>query len=324
MFFSIVIPVYNVEKYLEECVESILEQDFSDYELILVDDGAKDSSGSICDRYSKQYEFIKTIHKPNGGQADARNVGAAAASGEYIIYIDSDDYIINDKFLSDVHNHILLNDAEIVMYKFSKYFDERNELEKCTFSFPDTEKFKGDELLLEMVKKDAYYGMAWTKAFKRSKGVEFDTSLVCEDMDWFFNLLSNTDNFTVIDKEYIAYRQRAGSVTSTLRIKNLTDFIYTLEKWSKKVADSDFSETKKLALYGAMAKYYSNLLIVYARLKDKSKKETVSRIKNLSYLLDYSASSRPQKIKQIYKAVGFNAVITMLKVADKLKGMKNG
>ena len=324
MFFSIVIPVYNVEKYLEECVDSILKQKFTDYEIILVDDGSNDSSGDICDKYSEKYVFIKTIHKKNGGQSDARNVGTAVALGDYIIYIDSDDYVSDDEFLSDISKHILTYGSEIVMYKFSKYFDESKILDKCSFSFPDTKKFAGDELLLEMVKRDAYYGMAWTKAFKRSIASEFDTSLVCEDMDWFFNLLSNSKSFSVIDKEYIAYRQRAGSVTSSLKIRNLSDFIVTLEKWSKIIAQAEFSESKRRALNGSLAKYYSNLLIVYSRLNDKCKKEYVNRIKSLNFLLNYSLSSRPMQIKKVYRIAGFSTVIAMLKFVDKLKGMKNG
>lgn len=320
MFFSVIIPVYNVEKYLRECVDSVLNQSFKDFEVILVDDGSKDSSGSICDKYSEKYSFIKTIHKPNGGQADARNVGTTVASGEYIIYIDSDDYIIDNNFFSDVYEHINTSNSDVVIYKFSKYFDETKVLEKCSFSFPDSKKYHGDEMLLEMVKKDAYYGMAWTKAFKKSIATEFNINLVCEDMDWFFNLLSNTDSFSVIDKAYIAYRQRSGSVTSTLRIKNLTDFIYTLEKWSRKVLTSDISETKRKALYGAMAKYYSNMLIVYARLKDKSKRESVKRVKALSFLLNYSINKRPMQINKVYKTLGFSAVITILKIVDRLKG----
>lgn len=324
MFFSIVIPVYNVEKYLEECVESILGQRFTDYEIVLVNDGSKDSSGDICDRYSNQYGFIKTIHKANGGQADARNVGTAAASGKYIVYIDSDDYILNDTFLSDIYDHVTNNDSEIVMYKFSKFYDDSKIMEKCTFSFPDTSKYSGDALLLEMVKKDAYYGMAWTKAFKRSLSAEFDKNLVCEDMDWFFNLLLNATSFSVIDKEYIAYRQRSNSVTSNLKIKNLTDFIYTLEKWSKIITESNMAETKKKALNGALAKYYANLLIVYARLDDKEKRKCVSRIKKLSFLLDFSINNRPAQIRKVYKIAGFSAVIAMLTIVDRLKGIKNG
>ena len=95
MIFSVVIPVYNVKDYLPKCIDSVLAQDFEDYEVILIDDGSTDGeSGAICDRYAAAHpERIRAIHKPNGGVGEARNVGIEAAQGEYLIFIDSDDYI---------------------------------------------------------------------------------------------------------------------------------------------------------------------------------------------------------------------------------------
>ena len=100
MIFSVVIPVYNVKDYLPKCINSVLAQDFEDYEVILIDDGSTDGeSGAICDRYAAAHpERIRAIHKPNGGVGEARNVGIEAAQGEYLIFIDSDDYIAPDMF----------------------------------------------------------------------------------------------------------------------------------------------------------------------------------------------------------------------------------
>ena len=91
-FFSIIVPVYKVEKYLNQCVSSILEQDFKDFELILVDDGSPDGCPAICDELAITDERIKVIHKINGGLSDARNAGLAIASGDYVIFLDSDDF----------------------------------------------------------------------------------------------------------------------------------------------------------------------------------------------------------------------------------------
>ena len=100
MIFSVVIPVYNVKDYLPTCIDSVLAQDFEDYEVILIDDGSTDGeSGAICDRYAAAHpERIRAIHKPNGGVGEARNVGIEAAQGEYLIFIDSDDYIAPNMF----------------------------------------------------------------------------------------------------------------------------------------------------------------------------------------------------------------------------------
>lgn len=321
MFFSVVIPIYNVEKYLRECVDSVLAQAFTDFEIILVNDGSKDSSGVICDEYAAKDSKIRVIHKENGGLSDARNAGTKEAKGEYIVYIDSDDYVIENDFLADIHAKIIETNSDVIVYKFRKLYEKNGQLDECYFSYDFGEQINNsDELLYAMVKNDAYYGMAWTKAFRRTLAVDFEKGLLGEDMDWFFHLLSKTGSISVIDKAYIAYRQREGSITSTHKIKNLTDFIYILEKWSNNVLNSDAALLKKEALLGAMAKYYSNLLIVYSRLKDKDKKKEKSKVKRLSFLLKYSLSNRPILVKKVYGLFGFNATILMLKIFDKIKG----
>ena len=123
MYFSIIVPVYNVEKYLSECIDSILCQTFADFELILVDDGSRDKSGAICDEYAQKDDRIKVIHKENGGQSDARNIGTATSAGEYIIYIDSDDYICGNNFLQEIYDKSK-SGADIICYKYKKCFSK--------------------------------------------------------------------------------------------------------------------------------------------------------------------------------------------------------
>ena len=98
-YFSIIIPVYKVEKYLNDCVNSVLQQTFKNFEIILVDDGSPDNCPAICDDISKNNENVKVIHKQNGGLSSARNAGLNEANGEYVIFLDSDDFYLDDKFL---------------------------------------------------------------------------------------------------------------------------------------------------------------------------------------------------------------------------------
>jgi hypothetical protein len=166
--------------------------------------------------------------------------------------------------------------------------------------------------------------MAWTKTFRRelivNNSIELEKGLLGEDMEWYFHLLATAKKISAIDKSYIAYRQRSGSITSTHKIKNLTDFIYILEKWSAGIEIATISDITKQALRGALAKYYSNLLIVYSRLKDKNKKQYKSRIKSLHNLLDNSMSKRSVMVKKVYRLAGFGGTIMMLKIFDKIKG----
>ena len=138
-------------------------------------------------------------------------------------------------------------------------------------------------------------------------------------MEWNYHIIFNSKSIEFIDEPFIAYRQRAGSITSTHKLKNLTDFIYVLEKWSSRIKSDTPDEELKSALFGSLAKYYSNLLVVYARLKDSDKKKYKSRIIELDWLLKYGMSRRPQTIAKIYRIFGFNLTVWALKILDKIK-----
>lgn len=320
MFFSVIVPVYNVEKYLAQCLDSILAQSFKDYEVIVVDDGAKDNSGKICDEYAQKDARVKVIHKVNGGLSDARNAGANKAQGDYIVYIDSDDYILSTDFLQMLHDNV--NGADILLYKHQKFFDGKEEMLPCTYSYQNiTAEDSYVEKLQKLVEGDAFYGMAWIKAFKRAlaaeHNIEFEVGLLGEDMEWNYHLITHASSLNVVDKPFIAYRQRANSITTSTKLKNLTDFIYILEKWSKKINEEIHDETLKKVLFGSMAKYYSNMLITYNRVKEKEKKHYVKQMKNLSWLLKYAMSKRPKMLAKVYRCFGFNLTTMALKLLDK-------
>lgn len=115
---SIIIPVYKVEDYLEECVNSVLNQTYRNLEVILVDDGSPDNCPALCDNYARQDKRIKVIHKPNGGLSDARNEGLKNASGEYVLFLDSDDFYIDNEAISQLVKEVHKNPAtDIVFYR---------------------------------------------------------------------------------------------------------------------------------------------------------------------------------------------------------------
>ena len=118
---SMIVPVYQVEKYIAQCIESVLNQTFSDFELILIDDGSKDNSGAICDSYAAKDDRIIVIHTKNNGAATARNIGLERASGEYITFLDGDDYLA-ENMLSRLYEEIENSDYDIVLSDFLNIF----------------------------------------------------------------------------------------------------------------------------------------------------------------------------------------------------------
>ena len=320
MFISIVIPVYNVEKYLKECIESILKQTYTDYEVILVDDGSTDNSSFICDEYADNYSFISVIHKPNGGQADARNVGLRHAKGEYILFIDSDDYISDNCFFEDIYDVSEGND--IICFKFQKYFENTKRMSACTFTIPEFDNNDKSLIIRKLSANDALYCAAWTKAIRReiliNNGIIFEVGCKCEDMKWYFEVLMNADSIVGIDKAYIVYRQRDGSVTKSNALKTISDNIKAIEdikKEIKSIAGNDLYD----ALYYPLSKLYCNLLISYASANENDKKQYHNRIKNMTDLLNYHENSRANVFYLINKFFGFNFLVFSLKILCKLK-----
>ena len=318
-----VIPVYNVEKYLSQCVDSILAQSFTDFELILVDDGAKDNSGKICDEYAQRDSRVKVIHKENGGLSDARNEGTKIAQGKYVVYVDSDDYIDGDDFLQLIYDKAQ-SDADIICYKFRKYYESTDEMKECDFSFPDIDKYDGIAEKIEyLVKTNSFYCSAWSKSVKRellvSNELWFEKGLLGEDQEWYYHVLLKSRSIEGIDKAFVIYRQRANSITSSWKIKNLTDCIYVIKKWNEGIKGADIDEAYRVALYNSLAKLYCNLLIGYTNFKNKEKKQYYKDLKELSHLLSYNLNPRTRTFAKIKRLCGFDLMMTALKVLCKVR-----
>lgn len=323
MFFSIVIPVYNVEKYLSECVDSILAQTFGDFELILVDDGAKDSSGQICDEYAKKDERVRVIHKPNGGAADSRNVGTAHAQGEYLMFIDSDDYLDRNTALEEIYEKAKCG-TDIVCYKFKKYFESSGQFAPCSFKIPDLSQYTTiADKLMALVSHDAFYCSPWSKVMKMSlikdNGIEFEKGLLCEDQEWYYHIMLAAEGIDGIDKDYIVYRQTSNSTSRSWKMKNLTDCLGIIQRWAKRITEADISDDYKKALFGSLAKLYCNLLIGYTNFKSKEKKQCYKELKSLSYLLKYNTNPRTRTFSKIYRLCGFGLMMTALKALCKVR-----
>lgn len=179
---SVIVPVYNVEKYLSQCIESVQNQTFKDWELILVDDGSPDNCGKICDEYANKDNRIRVIHKENGGLSSARNAGLDAATGEYITYLDSDDYIAVD-MLEKMLDIAIKTNADMVKCGFNEF--NINSV-KRTVNFSKQEILENDVngcSLLHLYFQNVLYIVAWNAIYKRDLAVKvrFPEGLINED-----------------------------------------------------------------------------------------------------------------------------------------------
>lgn len=212
---SVIVPVYNVEAYLSRCIDSLLAQTYPNLEIILVDDGSPDGSGTICDSYAEAHSCIKVIHKENGGLSDARNVGIAAAKGEYIGFVDSDDFVSPEMFRR-LLEAALSQDAPVAAC--GRYTtDEAGTVTGEAFTLPEEKLFSLPEAVEEILTGGPLDVAAWDKLYRKDifDGISFPVGEINEDAAIIFKVLARAERIAHIGAPMYYYRERGGSITKS-------------------------------------------------------------------------------------------------------------
>lgn len=218
---SIIIPFYNVENYLTECLNSVIKQSYINTEIILVDDGSTDSSKKIAETFQHTYKDrnIVLLEKKNGGQSSARNFGVSHASGEYVVFVDSDDYITPihiEELVSGVETYA----AKVAMCKFTKNLDELN---NSITHKPQNLKGSFVFLIEELYKSEFPSVSAWAKIYHKSlfEKIKFVEGIIYEDGLFFYELIDQIDNIVLIDSASYYYRTAENStLTNKISLRN--------------------------------------------------------------------------------------------------------
>lgn len=265
---SVIVPVYNVSEYLEECCRAIISQTYSNLEIILVDDGSTDGSDKICDYYEKLDDRIKVIHKPNGGLSSARNSGLEIASGSYISFIDSDDY-----------------PRQEMMEKLVSCFDSYDlDVVCCNYSSTKTpNKLDGrisvlgkNKAISYLLDDGGYRCFAWNKMYRRSmfKNIKYPEGKLFEDIGTTYKIFKISNRVCYINEDLYYYRQRESSITSVnynSKSKDVIDAINFVLKDSSQILNKD--EYSRLT--AGYCHYYLSYL-KKAMLADEESKEEIN------------------------------------------------
>ena len=220
---SIIVPVYNVEKYLERCVNSIINQTYKNIEIILVNDGSTDNSGNICDKFGKKDSRIKIIHKSNGGLSDARNAGLKIAKGEYIGFVDSDDYIKEDMF-ETLYNLNKEHNSEISIVSYYEYYNDKLIAVRDSKKLEVFNKISAIKELLIDTKIQSY---AWNKLFKKElfENLEFPTNKNFEDIATTLLLFEKANKIVLLEDPKYYYLRRDNSIVGKRNYKTYKDYL---------------------------------------------------------------------------------------------------
>ena len=283
MTFSVIIPVYNVEKYLKRCLDSIINQGFTDYELLLIDDGSSDNSGLICDKYSLKYPFINVIHQKNGGISKARNRGIESAKGNYLIFIDSDDYIAQ-KSLEQIANELKTSHLpDLLITQIHKFNDN------CITSYSDLNLFKNssstankEEVINKLFNYSETIWPAWRYIVKRTfvekHHMRFPESYLHEDMDWTTKIFLLAETVKITNLSCYFHRlNNKTSITNNRNLQNSLDIITLIALNIQFISENSYHSKSKNAIIKRLTKSFFTAIKDYEQLK-KIDKEKIKKL----------------------------------------------
>ncbi len=299
---SVIIPVYRVERYLDECVQSVVRQTYRALEIILVDDGSPDSCPAMCDTWAGRDERIRVIHKTNGGAADSRNAGVRCCSGEWLLFLDADDYYETDDVIEKLIGTVLSKNSDIVCFNYRRFYEKK---QKYSALLCPQRPVREDALA--MVQRLIYTSSACLKLIRasvlRDNAVLFGTDELAEDIAFCAKLLMVADKVDYCPEAVYVYRDREGSKTNTISQAYIRDALAIL---TRLVAEECRSE----AFMAYTAFQYCTLLInMHIAEPDPATKKQIWAFR---WLLQYDAVSQVRLVHTVSRIFGLAVTSRLL------------
>lgn len=292
-FISVIVPIYNIEKYLDECVESILRQTYTDFELILIDDGSPDNSGEKADEWSKRDARITVIHKENGGVSSARNAGLKVAKGDWFLFVDSDDYVA-DNYIELLLRTAMEQGADIASCKFYNLWTNMCRVEQ---RMPCENTIIERDVYLERIYLYGVYTIVWNKIFKRElfDGLLFEEGRINEDSIIMPKLIGRANKVAHLAEPLYYYRRRKSGI---MKDDNVAKLLISLLQWLKEDA-ARYEENGSVYLSKLAKKQCANkILEYYVLLEPKLRKEMKKDLRTISKeLVQYKRFSHASRAK---------------------------
>lgn len=315
MKFSIIVAAYNVANYLNECVGSLAKQNFpvSQFEVLIINDGSTDeATGPLSDALSDKYDVVRVIHQKNGGLSAARNTGIQNAVGDYLLFVDGDDFWSDNHFLKKLSDNIEQNKSDIVIFSYNKFYDIDDIIQVGFETVPSFGLFS--DHVLDLVSKEVLTAPAWNKCVKKelfNQGLGFPVGFLSEDCLYCANLLKMAGSFSILNSDNYMYRQnRDGSITNIVKEKNVYDILKSIDIGLKGIETYNQNLKTALEVYFTIS-YISILPFVNQYLHNK---DIGSLLKKYQYLLKFS-----KKINnRTFKMVGIFTKIMGLSISIKL------
>lgn len=325
MKLSIIIPVYNVEQYLQCCVRSVITQTYQDLQVILVDDGSTDSSGILCDQLAHQDSRIQVVHKENGGLSDARNAGLCVATGEYVAFLDSDDVYLHSDGLAQLMALTPAEQPDVILFQCVDVYHHYQTVRRA-YDVKYIAIHSGLEVFAQLVRMQSFEMSACFQLIRRDLleqyQIYFEKGLLSEDVDWSLRLWRHVGKVRAINLPLYGYQHREGSISTTYTIFNLRSYEYMFAKFVKlyneRVVDNS-TELYWKTVMGYLAQMYTSCLYAYGQIARKDKKEARSILQQYVQLLHHSLSIKSERVLKIKRMIGLPATIGLFALYGKIK-----
>ena len=326
--FSFIIPVYNVEKYIRRCVDSILNQNYKNFEIILINDGSTDNSGAICDEYAKVDKRVHVIHSENNGPSTARNIGIKSAKGNYSIFLDSDDFWCEDK-LEAIYKKCCNEEIDLLVFNYNKY-DEKKKIisETSCVNFPDNldEVINGEKFLAKVLEENPLYEWySWFYAIKTDilikNDLNFKTNIKYEDVDLMYKIILLADKVSILNENVLNYSiNRLGSITNVVKLSTEKDKLEVVKNNIKNVQMMNIDEKlKKLLSNNFSCLYYSSVILLNS-INDKLERATLSlELKEALWVGKYTKNKSQKVIYYLIRIFGIKIISRLLDIRRILK-----
>ena len=309
---SIIIPIYNVEKYLEKCLNTIINQTYKNLEIILIDDGSTDNSSTICDEYCEKDKRIKVIHKNNEGVSSARNKGIELSKGKYIVFIDPDDYV-TDEHVEVLYDCIISNNVDLVISNLIDINEDGiilNNEEKESFLM------NKDQCLKELLSEDNFYHLCCGNMYRKDllEKIRFNCEYrIAEDLDFLYRYIKHIKSAYFLSKNTYYYLKREGSATNST---------YS-EKWNDELKICNFIINETAGLENDLHKYakrkYIRLNINQAHRFVLNKNQIKNLKNNIKLYKDEIFNSKFFDNKEKLKVSLFLKSYYLFKIASNIK-----
>lgn len=308
---SVIIPIYKVEDYLRQCIDSVLSQDYSDFEIILVEDGSPDNCGKICDEYALNTK-VKVVHQTNMGISVARNNGLECAEGDWIMFLDSDDFLIKNDVLSQMVEFIQ-PEVDMIWGGYITYFEKNNSYVKTT-PINASGIINTASALDTYCKAGVFPISAWGKLIRKSfleyNKIVFLKGVLSEDIDWFCSFIDKTNYVGIYNNDIVAYRQRDHSISKTTSLSKIENIVDMISQWSTyySTSKSDLSDI----MLSFLAYELSIVMALSVELNREGQKEVKCKVADLLWLFQYTKNPKVKKVSLLYKMLRYNMTSILL------------